>query len=98
MSNLKRNQISSLKIDQYIEKDISDDIDDEAIVSAIIALGHSLGLRVIAEGVETTAQLAKLRKMGCNEMQGFLFSRAVPAEDMTELLKNDKSLHFPPEA
>ena len=90
LSYLKRFPISSLKIDQSFVRDLSSDPNDEAIVSAIIALGHSLGLRVIAEGVETEDQLAKLRSMGCNEMQGFLFSRAVPIAAMTELLHRNE--------
>ncbi len=95
LSYLKRFPISSLKIDQSFVRDLSTDKEDEAIVAAIIALGHSLGLKVIAEGVETVAQLTQLRKQGCNEMQGFLFSRPVPAADMTQLLQSGESLNFP---
>jgi diguanylate cyclase (GGDEF)-like protein len=94
LSYLKRFPISSLKIDQSFVRDLSSDRDDEAIVDAIVALGHSLRLRVIAEGVETTAQLTQLRKMGCNEMQGYLFSRPVPAADMTYLLQSGEKLNF----
>jgi EAL domain-containing protein (putative c-di-GMP-specific phosphodiesterase class I) len=97
LSYLKRFPISSLKIDQSFVRDLSTDRDDKAIVAAIIALGHSLGLNVIAEGVETTAQLELLRKKGCNEMQGFLFSRPVPAAEMTQLLQSGEKLNFPPE-
>ena len=93
LSYLKRFPISSLKIDQSFVHDLSSNRDDEAIVAAIIALGHSLGLSIIAEGVETTAQLAQLRKMNCNEMQGYLFSRPVPASEMTYLLQKDESLN-----
>ena len=93
LSYLKRFPISSLKIDQSFVHDLSSDRDDEAIVSAIIALGHSLGLSIIAEGVETTAQLAKLRKMGCNEIQGYLFSRPVSAAAMTDLLQSGETLN-----
>ncbi len=94
LSYLKRFPIGTLKIDQSFVRDLSSNPDDAAIVSAIIALGHSLGLNVIAEGVETVEQLNFLRKMSCNEMQGYLFSRPVPAEDMTRLLQNGESLSF----
>lgn len=97
LSYLKRFPISSLKIDQSFVRDLSTNQGDEAIVAAIIALGHSLGLKVIAEGVETVAQLALLRKKGCNEMQGYLFSRPVPVADMTYLLLHDEVLHLPVE-
>jgi diguanylate cyclase (GGDEF)-like protein len=95
LSYLKRFPISSLKIDQSFVHDLSLNQGDEAIVAAIIALGHSLGLNVIAEGVETVAQLAQLRKKGCNEIQGFLFSRPVPASEMTLLLQSGENLNFP---
>ena len=95
LSTLKSFPISSLKIDQSFVRDLSSDNEDDAIVAAIIALGHSLGLNVIAEGVETTAQLDLLRKKGCNEMQGFLFSRPVPAAKMTYLLQSGESMNFP---
>ena len=98
LSYLKRFPINSLKIDQSFVRDLSSGSEDEAIVAAIIALAHSLGLNVIAEGVETMAQLDHLRRKGCNEMQGFLFSRPVPAAEMTQLLKNGEKLNFSLEA
>jgi diguanylate cyclase len=98
LSYLKRFPINSLKIDQSFVRDLSSGSEDEAIVAAIIALAHSLGLNVIAEGVETTAQLDHLRRKGCNEMQGFLFSRPVPAAEMTQLLQSGEKLNFSLEA
>ena len=98
LSYLKRFPISSLKIDQSFVRELSINNEDEAIVAAIIALGHSLGLNVIAEGVESTAQLDLLRKKGCNEIQGYLFSRPVPADEMTQLLRSGERLNFSLEA
>ncbi|MHB1117708.1 putative bifunctional diguanylate cyclase/phosphodiesterase [Sideroxydans sp.] len=95
LSYLKRFPISSLKIDQSFVRDLSSDRSDAAIVTAIIALGHSLGMNVIAEGVETTTQLARLREMGCDEIQGYLFSRPVSAAEMTRLLQNGETLSLP---
>lgn len=92
LSYLKRFPINTLKIDQSFIRDLEDNQDDVAIVSAIVALGHSLGLKVIAEGVETFEQLHALKEMKCDEMQGYLFSRPVPAEEMTRLLQKGVSL------
>jgi PAS domain S-box-containing protein len=86
MSYLKRLPIGSLKIDRSFVRDLETDPDDEAIVTAIIALAHSLKLKVVAEGVETQAQLAFLRSRRCDEYQGFLTSKAVSAEDFSRLI------------
>lgn len=91
LSYLKRFPIGTLKIDQSFVRDIATDADDAAIVSAVIGVGRSLKQRVIAEGVETHAQLAFLRMQRCDEGQGFQFSHPLSAEDFAHLLadRND---------
>jgi len=88
LSYLKRFPIDRLKIDQSFVRDISTDADDLAIVKAIIALAHSLKLEVIAEGVETEAQLSLLRFEGCKEYQGYFFARPMDADAFTALLQS----------
>src|SRR6185369_9656381 len=83
---LKRFPIDALKIDRAFVSDATNNAEDAAIVRAIIDLGHNLGLKVVAEGVETQAQLDFLRTCGCDEMQGFLFSGAVAAADAQRML------------
>jgi len=87
LSYLKRLPIDVLKIDQSFVRDIGVDPDDAAIVQAIIAMAHSLGIKVVAEGVETAEQLAFLRQYRCDSMQGYYFSRPVPPEQFAELLR-----------
>jgi diguanylate cyclase (GGDEF)-like protein len=79
LAYLKRYPLNALKIDQSFIRNITQDAGDAAITRAIVAMAHSFGMSVIAEGVETTAQLAFLRELGCEEFQGYLFSRPVPA-------------------
>ena len=86
LNHLKRFPINTVKIDRSFIRDITSDSDDAAIVSAIISMAHSMGLRVVAEGVETEQQLNILRDLQCNEIQGFLFSPPVPHDEATALL------------
>jgi diguanylate cyclase (GGDEF)-like protein/PAS domain S-box-containing protein len=84
---LKRFPLDALKIDRSFVQDVPGDMDDAAITQAIIALAHSLGLKVVAEGVENDAQLNFLRQQGCEEVQGYIFSAPLPAMEFAELLE-----------
>lgn len=86
LNYLKKLPIERLKIDKSFIHDIARDADDRAIVSAVTAMAHSMKLKVTAEGVETEEQLSFLKMTGCDEMQGFLFSKPVPAEQFEELI------------
>jgi EAL domain-containing protein (putative c-di-GMP-specific phosphodiesterase class I) len=86
---LKRLPASELKIDRGFINDLSHDAEDAAIVSAIIALGKTLDLKIVAEGVETEDQQAFLTRIGCNALQGFLLGRPMPAEDLLHTLRQE---------
>lgn len=88
LSYLKKLPIQKLKIDKSFIQDIATDPDDRAIISAVTAMAHNMKLSVVAEGVETEEQLEFLKSVGCQEMQGFLFSRPLPAEQFRELIDN----------
>ncbi len=92
LAYLSRLPIDILKIDQSFVRDIVTEPDSAGIVAAVIGLAQRMRLKVVAEGVETEAQLAYLRKQGCDQMQGFLFSRPVPAEMFTEMLRENRAL------
>jgi diguanylate cyclase (GGDEF)-like protein/PAS domain S-box-containing protein len=87
ISRLKKLPIQKIKIDKSIISDMAVIPDNKAIINAIIAMSHNLGLRVMAKGVESEAQVAFLRSGGCDEMQGYVFSKALPIEGFQELIK-----------
>ena len=92
LSYLKRFPIDTLKIDQSFVHDITHDPDTAAIVTAIIAMAHSLRLKVIAEGVEFTEQSSFLKRYGCDQMQGYLIKAPVPVDRFTDLLANAEDI------
>ena len=89
LSQLKRFPIDALKIDQSFVRDLAVDEDDAGIVTAVIGMGKSLHMRVVAEGVETREQLEILQEHGCPQGQGYYFCRPVRAEQFRQLLEND---------
>jgi len=88
LAYLKHLPVQRLKIDRSFVQEIESSRDDHAICSATIALGHHLDLELVAEGVETEGQRAHLEKLGCDVLQGFLYSKPLPAEEIISFLKN----------
>ncbi|WP_033876557.1 EAL domain-containing protein, partial [Pseudomonas aeruginosa] len=92
LSYLKSLPLDKIKIDKSFVQDLLQDEDDATIVRAIIQLGKSLGMQVIAEGVETAEQEAYIIAEGCNEGQGYLYSKPLPARELTQYLKQARRL------
>ena len=90
LSYLKRLPISVIKIDKSFVADLATSIDDLAIVKTILTLAQTLGQKVVAEGVETEAQLSILRAHGCDEAQGYLFARPMPANETVDFISSFK--------
>ncbi|WP_254452041.1 EAL domain-containing protein, partial [Duganella vulcania] len=97
LAYLKRFPIDKLKIDIAFVREVTSNPDDAAIVLAIINMAHSMKLEVIAEGVEKDAQLAYLRRHGCDEMQGYYFSRPLPEDEFEQMLREGRFLQTPAE-
>ena len=95
LAYLKRFPIDKLKIDIAFVREVTSNPDDAAIVLAIINMAHSMKLDVVAEGVETEAQLSYLRRHSCDEMQGYYFSRPVPAVEFERMILEGKGLSAP---
>ena len=92
LSYLSNFPLDSLKIDRSFVSGVDSNADGAAITAAIVAMAHSLGLKVVAEGVETREELAVLRDQGCEEVQGHLFSTAVAEESISDLLREGRRL------
>ncbi|WP_296987952.1 putative bifunctional diguanylate cyclase/phosphodiesterase [Thalassospira sp. UBA1131] len=87
LAYLKRLPINSIKIDRSFVRDVTIDTDDAAITRTIIAMGHNLGLKVVAEGVETQEQMNFLRECNCDEVQGFLIATPLPPEEIVQYIR-----------
>jgi EAL domain-containing protein (putative c-di-GMP-specific phosphodiesterase class I) len=84
--------VNALKVDRSFVQDVPGDLDDVALTRAIVALAHSLNLKVVAEGVEQEDQLDFLRSLQCDQVQGYIFSQPLPAEAFARLLGNGVTL------
>jgi diguanylate cyclase (GGDEF)-like protein len=90
LSRLKQLPLHTLKIDQTFVRDLGQDPDDEILVRTIIAMAHNLNLKVVAEGVETELQYNYVKHYGCDTVQGFLFGKPVPCEQIPPMLENQE--------
>ena len=95
LAYLRRFPIDKLKIDIAFIRDLTCNVDDAAIVLAIIRMAHSLKIEVVAEGVETAAQLASLRQRRCDHIQGYYFSPPLPLADAELMMREDRRLPVP---
>lgn len=91
LSNLKRFPVDTIKVDRSFIRELPDNVEDRAITEAIIAMGRTLALNVVAEGVETQEQAEFLRDRGCDQLQGFYFSKAVPPSAIFALLEVERT-------
>jgi len=87
LSYLKHFSVDALKIDRAFVRDLPHDRGDAAIVSAVVALGHAMGLSVVAEGVETAEQAAIVRRLGCDELQGFYFTKPMAMDALQRVVR-----------
>lgn len=95
LSYLQQLEVNKLKIDMAFVRDMTTNRNNASIVKAVIALGHSLGLEIIAEGVETPEQAHQLRSLRCDMMQGYLISKPIPGDDLTQFMTNFKPIYVP---
>lgn len=93
LSYLKRFRVHTLKIDQSFIKDVTTDDDNAAIVTALIAMSHQLKIKTLAEGVETQEQLNFLKEHGCDEIQGYIFSKPLRAPEFEQVIREERSLY-----
>jgi EAL domain-containing protein (putative c-di-GMP-specific phosphodiesterase class I) len=92
MSSLRQLHVDRIKIDRSFVYDIAESADDRNVVQSIISLGKSLGIEVVAEGVETEADLRILKRLGCGIMQGHYFAKPMPQHEAIEWINQSKSL------
>jgi len=82
-----------INIDRHWMRDVTADPTTAGLINSVVSIARALDKKILAEGVETAEQLAVLRANGCHQMQGFLFSRPLPPDDVTELLRQGRRLH-----